>query len=160
MMRIRTCLSILVILPSVWCQGPDQCSRHPRDIDITQGAQAVQGGSCCSAALDQGRAIWGKRRGPIRTGCGSSPETNDPNAETIIAEVTVISEQKREGEPLVKKPRHPAEVAKANQNLQVRGDVLRVCRGHNVLMLFSDSQRQETSSSTPWRGEKGKSEQS
>ena len=82
------------------------------------------------------------------------------NAETIIAEVAVISEQKREEEPTVKKPRHPAEVAKANQNLQVRGDVLRVCRGHNVLMLFSDSQRQETSSSTPWRGEKGKSEQS
>ena len=37
------------------------------------------------------------------------------NAETIIAEVAVISEQKREEEPTVKKPRHPAEVTGANQ---------------------------------------------
>ena len=64
--------------------------------------------------------------------CGTKrPPLDQQNHEpTTIAEVTVISEQKKDEEPPVKKPRPaaqpPAEVARGNQtnpNLQVRGNV-------------------------------------
>ena len=100
--------------------------------------------------------------------CGTKrPPLEQQNHEpAIIPDVTVISEQKRDEEPPVKKPRQaaqaPAEVARGNQanpNLQVRRRS-GFRKYLEAIMMFSESRHQTNCCSASSGGQEGEPEQS